>query len=306
MKLNLKNIALFVFGISSSFTALAQQDAQFTQHMYNPSTINPAYSGSRDGLTLFGQFRSQWVGMEGAPQTGGVTLHSPVNYSKLGYGVSIMNDKLGAMSDNTIAVDISYTIDASSTYKLAFGIKGSANILNVDYDKLNIYDPTEGTQNINNEFTPNIGVGAYLYSDKSYFGLSVPNLLEQERGDDQNYATMKRSMHIYAMAGHVFDLSPDFKLKPALLAKVVQGAPMQFDISANALFSERFTLGASYRVNAAFSGLVGVQLTNQFFIGYSYDSEVTKLANYNNGSHEILLRFELFNKYKRLTSPRFF
>lgn len=306
MKLNLKNIALFVFGVSGCFSAFAQQEAQFTQYMYNTSTINPAYAGSRDGLSIFGQYRSQWVGLEGAPQTGGITFHTPINYSKLGIGVSVMNDKLGAMTDNTVAVDVSYTIETSSTYKLALGVKASGNFLNVDYDKLNIYDPTEGTENIDNQFTANIGAGAYLYSEKTYFGVSIPFFLEQDRAGDNQYASMKKTMQVYAMAGHVFDLSRDIKFKPALLTKIIQGSPLQVDLSANVLFSERFTVGAAYRLNAAFSGLAGVQVTDQFFIGYSYDSEVTKLASYNNGSHEILLRFELFNKYKRLTSPRFF
>nr|WP_297306612.1 type IX secretion system membrane protein PorP/SprF [uncultured Flavobacterium sp.] len=305
MKLQFKHIVLALLGITSS-VGFAQQEAQFTQYMYNTSTINPAYAGSRGGLTLFGQYRSQWVGLEGAPKTTSLTLNAPINYSKLGYGVSFISDKLGAMSDNTIAVDLSYTIDVSYDYKLALGVKVSGNFLNVDYDKLTIYDPTEGTSNITNQFTPNIGAGAYLYSDKTYFGLSVPYFLEQDRNGDNNYATMKQTMHIYAMAGHVFDISPEFKLKPALLAKVIQNAPLQLDISANALISNKLTLGASYRLSSAFSALAGFQLSDQVFIGYSYDSEVTKLANYNNGSHEILLRFELFNKYKRLTSPRFF
>ena len=305
MKFKIQNIVLFVFGLVS-VSAFAQQEAQFTQYMYNTSTINPAYAGSRGGLTLFGQHRSQWVGLEGAPKTTSFTLNAPINYSKLGYGVSFMSDNLGAMSDNTIAVDLSYTIDVNYDYKLAFGVKVSGSFLNVDYDKLTIYDPTEGTSNISNQFTPNFGAGAYMYSDKTYFGLSVPFMLQQERNGDNIYATMKQTMHIYAMAGHVFDINPDFKLKPALLTKFIQGAPLQLDLSANALIGDKFTLGASYRLSSAFSGLVGFQLTDQFFIGYSYDSEVTKLANYNNGSHEIMLRFELFNKYKRLTSPRFF
>lgn len=305
MKLNFKNIVLFVFG-ATSFSALAQQEAQFTQYMYNTSTLNPAYAGSRGGLTLYGQHRSQWVGLEGAPQTTSFTLNSPINYTKLGYGVSFISDNLGAMSDNTVAVDLSYTIDVNVDYKLAFGVKMSGSFLNVDYDKLIIYDPTEGNSNITNQFTPNFGAGAYLYSEKSYFGLSVPYMLQQDRNGDNVYATMKRTMHVYAMAGHVFDINPDLKLKPALLTKVIQGAPLQLDLSLNALISEKLTLGASYRLSSAFSALAGFQLTDQFFIGYSYDSDVTKLANYNSGSHEIMLRFELFNKYKRLTSPRFF
>ena len=222
MKLNLKNIALFVFGVSGCFSAFAQQEAQFTQYMYNTSTINPAYAGSRDGLSIFGQYRSQWVGLEGAPQTGGITFHTPINYSKLGIGVSVMNDKLGAMTDNTVAVDVSYTIETSSTYKLALGVKASGNFLNVDYDKLNIYDLTEGTENIDNQFTANIGAGAYLYSEKTYFGVSIPFFLEQDRAGDNQYASMKKTMQVYAMAGHVFDLSRDIKFKPALLTKIIQ------------------------------------------------------------------------------------
>ena len=146
----------------------------------------------------------------------------------------------------------------------------------------------------------------YYYNTKSYIGLSVPNFLETDRYNDNIYATVQTKMHFYLMGGYVFDLNPNLKFKPAVMFKAVQGAPIQSDITANFLFSEKLTLGAAYRVNAAWSALAAFQITDGLMLGYSYDGETTKLANYNSGSHEIFLRFELFKKYDRLMSPRFF
>lgn len=303
---NTKNILTAALLIVIGNSAHAQQEPQFTQYMYNPISINPAYAGSREALSIHGQYRTQWVGMEGAPSTANLSIHTPLTDSKVGIGFSFTNDQLGAMSDNTVAADVSYTIDVSRNYKLAFGIKVSANLLNVDYNKLTIEDPTEVGANIENQFTPNIGAGLYLYSDKTYFGLSAPMFLESDRYEDNTRATMKQDMHFYATAGHVFDLSRDVKFKPAFITKVVSGAPLELDVTANFLLYDKLTLGAAYRLDAAVSGLIGYQVSNQFFIGYSYDSDTQKLARYNNGSHEFFMRFELFKRHNRYVSPRFF
>ncbi|MEC4113440.1 PorP/SprF family type IX secretion system membrane protein [Myroides pelagicus] len=287
--------------------AMAQQDPQFTQYMYNPSNINPAYAGSRGTLNFFGHYRSQWVGMEGAPKTASFSAHSPIGDSRVGMGVNFTNDRLGAMNENNIAIDVSYTIDVNHEYKLAFGLKGTANLLNVDYTKLKIFDGTDPVNNnIDNQFTPNIGAGAYLYSDKAYVGLSVPNFLSTDRYDDNEITTMRQKAHFYLMGGYVFELNPSLKFKPATLIKVVEGAPLQVDLTANFLFREKFTLGAAYRWDASVSGLVGFQVNDNLFVGYSYDAETSKLANYNSGSHEVFLKFELFNRRSRINTPRFF
>lgn len=285
-----------------------QQDPQYTQYMYNTININPAYAGSRGVMSIFGLYRTQWVGLDGAPKTAAFSVNTPINNSKLGLGVSFVNEAIGAMDENTISADLSYTIDLGERYKLAFGIKGSANLLNVDYTKLNKYNPNDPmlANNIENQFTPNVGAGVYLHSEKTYLGLSVPNFLETERYDDNIVSTAKQKMHFYLMGGHVFDLSPSLKFKPAFLVKAVTGAPLQADITANFMFIDKFVIGGAYRWDAAFSGLVGFQVTDGLFIGYSYDAETTKLANYNSGSHEIFLRFELFNRFNRITTPRFF
>lgn len=289
-------------------TVQAQQDPQYTQYMYNTIQVNPAYAGSRGVMSVFGLYRTQWVGLEGAPKTAAFSVNTPLGDSKLGLGVSFLNDRLGAMDENNISIDLSYTIDVSESYKLGFGVKGTANLLNVDYTKLNRYNPNDPmfATNVENQFSPNIGAGLYVYSEKTYFGFSIPNFLESDRYDDNEYATMKQKMTYYFIGGHVFDLSPSLKFKPAFLAKAVSGAPLQVDLTANFMINEKFVIGGAYRWDAAFSGLVGFQISDGLFLGYSYDAETTKLANYNSGSHEVFLRFELFNRYNRITSPRFF
>jgi type IX secretion system PorP/SprF family membrane protein len=302
---------LLVLGLILSLpeTVFSQQDAQYTNYMYNTMAINPAYAGTRDVLSLFGLHRTQWVGLDGAPVTNNFSLHTPLKNSNMGLGLSFVNDRIGPSDENTISVDFAYRIPMSENSTLSLGLKATANLLNVDYTKLNIYDPTDVQfqNNVDNRFSPNFGAGAYWYSDKYYLGLSVPNFLETKHYDDNNSSSLARErMHYYFMGGYVFDIGGDFKFKPAFLSKFVSGAPLQVDLTANFMYNEKFILGAAYRWDAAVSLLAGFQITNKLLIGYSYDMETTKLANYNSGSHEIFLRFELFNKMEKVYSPRFF
>jgi len=293
--------------------SFAQQDAQFTQYMHNTISVNPAYAGSNVGTSLFLLNRSQWVGLDGAPVTINVSMHAPLKNSNVGLGVSVLNDKIGPSEESAIAIDFSYTLLMSETYKLAFGLKASGNLLNIDFNKLNQYNQNDYSfeSNIKNKFSPNVGVGLYLYSDKSYIGLSVPNLLETKHFDKYanvgvNSLIAQERINYYLIAGHVFDLNRDVKLKPAILAKVVQGAPFQLDTSANFLFYEKFTAGLAYRWDVAVSAMVGFQASDSFFIGYGYDLETTRLANYNSGTHEVFLKYDFFNRFGKVISPRFF
>jgi type IX secretion system PorP/SprF family membrane protein len=291
----------------TSYASFAQQDAQYTQYMYNTININPAYAGSRGVMSVFGLHRTQWVGLDGAPTTNTFSFNTPINNSNLGVGFSLVNDRIGPTSDNTISADISYTIPMNEVYKLSFGVKASGNIFNLDTDKL---DPAQANdpnlQNFNNEFSPNFGAGVYLHSDKLYLGLSVPNFLQDAKYNDNDVAVFQERMNFYFIGGYVFDVSPSIKFKPAVLTKMVAGSPLQVDASANFLFFDKFMLGGAYRWDAAVSVLAGFQVTDGLFIGYSYDMETTNLRRYNSGSHEVFLRFELFNKVSKMVSPRFF
>ena len=288
------------------YTGFAQQDAQFTQYMYNTININPAYAGSRGVMSIFGLHRTQWVGLDGAPTTNAFSIHTPINNSNIGVGLSLVNDKIGPTNDNTLSADVSYTIPMNEDYKLSFGIKASGNMFNLDTDKLNPVDVDPSLQNFDNEISPNFGAGVYLHSDKFYLGLSVPNFLQDTKYNDNDIAVFQERMNYYLIGGYVFDLTPSVKFKPAFLTKMVTGAPLQVDASANFLFFDKLMLGAAYRWDAAISALAGFQITDGLFIGYSYDKETTELRRYNSGSHEVYLRFELFNKVSKMVSPRFF
>ncbi|SNR83237.1 type IX secretion system membrane protein PorP/SprF [Flavobacterium sp. ov086] len=299
---------LFFFVIMFvTIAGYAQQDAQFTQYMYNTININPAYAGSRGALSIFALHRDQWVGLDGAPKTNTVSVNTPINNSNIGIGLSLVNDKIGPTNENQISADVSYTIPTSETWKLSFGIKATADIFNLDVTKLN--PETAGDpqfQDFNSDFSPNIGAGVYWRSDKAYIGLSVPNFIETNRYDDNDVAIYKDKMNYYLMVGYVFDLSYDLKFKPALLTKMVEGAPLQVDVSANFMFFEKFTVGVAYRWSAAISAMVGFQITDGLYVGYGYDNETTNLKNYNSGSHEIFLRYEIFKNNGKITTPRFF
>jgi type IX secretion system PorP/SprF family membrane protein len=187
------------------------------------------------------------------------------------------------------------------------------NILNIDFTKLNIYNPADPRfqNNIDNRFTTNVGAGIYLNSDKSYIGLSIPYLLESKHYDgtatnSSSTFIASEKQHFYLIAGHVFDLNENLQFRPSVLTKMVQGAPLQVDLSGNFLINKKFNAGLAYRLNASFSALAGFQASKSVFIGYAYDRETTNLANYNSGSHEFFLRFELIKRNVKIMSPRFF
>tara|TARA_R110002050_G_scaffold156598_1_gene284452 strand:- start:7057 stop:8010 length:954 start_codon:yes stop_codon:yes gene_type:complete len=317
--MNIRNKVLILLGglLLICGTVVAQQDAQYTQYMFNTMSVNPAYAGSRGQLSIAALYRSQWVGLEGAPKTQTLNIQSPIRNSKLGYGVSIVNDQIGdgVVQETYFDAVISYTIDVSAEGKLSFGLKAGGNLLNLDFTKLRNFDAEPvSSDNIENRFSPNVGVGLYYHADRFYAGLSAPNLLQTEHFDNSQQQAgsvqflSKERINFYLITGYVFDLNGNLKFKPALLTKVVGGAPLQVDMSASFMFNEQFTFGAAYRWDAAVSAMAGFQISDQFMIGLAYDRETTDLGGtqFNDGSFEVLLRYELVKSFQRLVSPRFF
>jgi len=287
----------------------AQQDAQYTQYMYNTMSVNPGYAGSRGVFSVNALYRSQWVGLDGAPKTQTFNLNAPVS-DRIGLGLSVVNDKIGPTSETFFDAMFSYSIETSANGKLSFGVKGGLNILSIDFNQLSRYqnEPTMIENNLNSKLSPNVGAGIYYHSDKFYAGISVPNILETKYFDNESFSVAKEKMNYYFITGYVFDLSSTVKLKPTILTKIVAGAPLQVDLSVNFIFNEKLTLGAAYRLDAAWSALAAFNVSRGTMIGFAYDKEITELGNtsFNNGSFEILLRFELFNKYQKLLPPRYF
>ncbi|RYD92364.1 MAG: type IX secretion system membrane protein PorP/SprF, partial [Sphingobacteriales bacterium] len=245
------------------FTAIganAQQDPQYTQYMYNTLTVNPGYTGSPGYLEASLLHRSQWVGIDGAPTTQSFALHGLLN-DQIGIGLSAVNDKLGPSDEVYVDGNFSYTIPVGYDGKIAFGLKAGARVLNIDWSKGTYYDNNDAyfNTNINNKITPSIGAGLYYYTDKYYAGVSVPNFIRSDYYDDIQESAVSSRLHYYLMAGYVFELSDGLLFKPAVLGKIVSGAPITADISANFLIQERLTLGASYRYEDSVSALAGYQ-----------------------------------------------
>lgn len=294
-----------------SIETKAQQDAQYTQYMYNTLSVNPAYAGSRDAFSALLLYRSQWVGLDGAPETQTLNVHSPVGASKkVGLGLSVVNDNIGPTHETYFDATFSYTLNTSETGELAFGIKGGGHLLDVNYDELSQFNGGDPLlqNNIENKFSPNVGIGVYYHSaNKWYLGVSAPNLLETEHFDENALSVAQERINYYLIGGYVFDLNADLKFKPSFLFKAVQGAPLQADISFNGLIKEKFSLGLAYRWSAALSGMLGYQITDGLMLGVAYDRETTDLGKtkFERGSYEVFLRFEIFDSPKIL-SPRFF
>ncbi|KAF2340159.1 PorP/SprF family type IX secretion system membrane protein [Flavobacterium tistrianum] len=297
-------IMLFVGILETS----AQQQSQYTQYMYNTMTINPGYTGTRAIPSIFGLYRTQWVGLDGAPKTANFSIEAPITENGQGLGLSVINDQIGFTKETTVTASYAYPIQLSADTFLSLGISASGNFAQIDYTKAKIQDVNDPyLSGVLTKNSPNFGAGAYFHSEKWYAGLSVPMILETKFYDDVKVSVASQRMHFYAMGGYVFDLNDNLKFKPAAMVKMVSGAPLAVDLSANFLFNEKLTLGAAYRWDAAVSAMAGFQVTSGMNIGYAYDYDTQKIGNYNSGSHEIFLRFDLFSSTKyRLVTPRFF
>ncbi len=310
-KSNIK-LVLALFTLMFAVQLSAQQDAQYTQYMYNTVSVNPGYSGSRGNISAALLYRAQWLGLDGAPETQTFNIHSPIGYKGVGLGLSIVNDKIGPTSETYFDVDFSYTIWTSTEGRLSFGLKASAHLLDVNFSKLNqdfnIVDPLLQSD-IDNKFSPNIGAGVYYHTNKFYAGLSVPRILETSHfKSGPQPTTAKELMNIYFITGYVWDLNDNLKFKPALLTKVVTGAPVGVDLSANFMLNDKFVAGLAYRWDAAFSGLFGFHINESMYLGMAYDREVTELGNaaFNDGSFEVIFRYDFIHTKGNLKSPRFF
>ena len=293
-----------------SFDGVAQQDPMYTQYMYNTLSVNPAYAGSRDALSLTGLIREQWVGIDGAPSTQSLTMHSPIYNDNMGLGLSVVNDRVGPIHQTMLFADYSYSIQTTDNAKLAFGLKAGVNLLQADLTALHSNQTNDqAIYNVDNRLLPNVGIGVFYYSDKGYIGVSAPKLLQQRIAsyDTGSLTEDIERRHYFLIGGYVFDLSENVKFKPSFLVKAVQGAPLSVDLSGNFFFNDKFGIGLAHRFDDSFSGLLQYYVTPQFRIGYAYDFTMTELRHYNSGSHELMLGYDFnFVEDTRIRSPRFF
>ena len=309
----MKKIIILIFIAFTAYSSNAQQDAMFTHYMYNTLAVNPAYAGSRDALTITGLHRSQWVGFDGAPTTQTLTLHTPILNQNTGLGLSFINDKIGPTNTTSFYADFSYKIKLTKKANLAFGLKGGLNMMTH-----NLTDLSLDTQNdpafindVQSKLLPNFGFGMYYFTERFYAGVSIPKLLENNfdlnsTSGTTNLASEKR--HYFLIAGSVFDLNEEIKFKPTAFVKLTNGAPIEGDITGSFIFNDKFWLGAMFRTGDAVGILAGINITDQFSLGYSFDwSYANTTFRYNGGSHEIMLRYDfIYKAEEKIRSPRYF
>ncbi|MDX6181878.1 type IX secretion system membrane protein PorP/SprF [Flavobacterium sp. Fl-77] len=302
----------FLFYISSMS---AQQDPEYTHYMYNMSVVNPAYAtGTAAMLNVGGLYRTQWVGAVGAPKTFTFFGHTALS-DKIELGASLISDDIGdgAKKENNFYADFAYVLKLAGRHKLSLGLKAGFTSLQTNFNGFvlqsgNVATDLAFAENIN-VTRPNIGVGAYYFTDTYYVGLSVPNLLNGKHIEEKSgiNAYGAEEIHGFLTAGYVFKISDSFKLKPAFMSKFVGGSPISFDVTANVLYHDKFEFGAAYRVDDAVSALMNINITPSLRVGYAYDHTLSNLGQFNSGTHEIMLLFNLDLLGKGYDkSPRFF
>lgn len=303
--------------VLSSSSLLAQQDPQFTHYMYNMSVINPAYATeNKDVINMGGIYRAQWVGIEGAPTTQSFFAHKPLS-RKVEMGISIVHDEIGdVVEESNIYADFAYVLSLSEKTRLSFGVKAGVTLFSTNFNGFQYTSPLLDPafeNNISQTF-PNVGAGTYLFGDNYYLGFSTPNLLTTKHLENTNgiVTTGVEAVHYFLTGGYVFTFNgnDNLKVKPAFMAKGVQGAPVSLDLTTNVLINNKFEAGLGYRLDDSVSGLASFYITPTLRIGYSYDYTLTNLRKFNTGSHEVFVLFDL--DLGRLSgkgydkSPRFF
>lgn len=301
---SMKKIALLSL-LAFAYCAKAQQDPQYTQYMYNMNVINPAYAGSKEGLSFGLLYRNQWTKIDGAPETGTFFGHSRIG-NNMGLGLSVIADQIGPVKETNVYADFSYTVKLGGEHNLAFGLKAGATFHDIGLANIALINPNDPFFLNINETTPNIGAGVFYYSDKYYLSVSVPNMLSSVHLSENGNNIGSETQHYFVSGGYVFDLSANTELKPSFLIKSAFEAPTSFDINLNARFYKKFEIGASYRLDDSFSGLINFAISPSLRIGYAYDAVSSDINAFAPASHEVMLLFDLNFSKRASRSPRYF
>lgn len=284
----------------------AQQQAMYTQYMFNGLAINPAYAGSHETLSLTTLLREQWLNIEGAPSTQTVSLHAPIERKKIALGLLVMNDRIGVINQSGVYGSYAYKINFQDKGTLSMGLSAGFSYYDAAFSQVAVNDPSFSNGDVN-EFHPNVGVGFYYYTDSYFVGISSPQILETTFNRDGKDSDSKFRRHYFLTVGKVFDISSDVKLKSSFLLKAVDGAPSALDLNASVLLQEVLWLGLSYRSFDSFNGILRIQLNPAFQIGYGYDFLTTsQLSRVNGGSHELMLNYRFRFSKNRILTPRYF
>jgi type IX secretion system PorP/SprF family membrane protein len=289
----------------------AQTEPMYSQYMFNMLSINPAYAGNREATNLNFFQRRQWAGLQGAPQTTSLSLDGSTNANKAGWGIQFYDDRLGVEKASGANFMLSTHLQVSQRGTLSAGL--SLGLMNYRIDLMNVqgrFTPNDPAFYANlNKWLPDVGLGIYYNTNNFYAGISIPNVLKSRVSafDAMNSGIQKvNNTHLYFTTGFVVNVNDDVKIKPSTLLKAVSGSPLQADFNTNVWLKDIVGIGVSYRTGDAVIGMLELQANESLKIGYAYDITISPLKYYNNGSHEILLRYEFSNNKAKIKSTRYF
>ena len=301
-------LAVMLFAYQKS---IAQTEPMYSQYMFNMLGVNPAYAGSREASSFNFFQRSQWIGLQGAPQTTSFSFDQSILNKRAGWGIQFYDDKIGVEKADGINIMGSTRIQVSENGILSGGL--SLGLMNYRIDLMNVtgrFTPNDPAFYSNlNKWMPSLGLGVYYNTDNFYAGVSIPNILKSRltafyliRSGFQKV----NQKHIFLTTGIVIPINEDLKLKPSTMIKMVEGAPIEADFNTNVWLRDIIGLGVSYRTGDAVIGMAEIQANQNLRFGYAYDMTISPLKFYNTGTHEIMIRYEIGNFKNKIKSTRYF
>lgn len=307
------------------FSVNAQQLPQFSQYLRNQYLVNPAAAGVYDFVDLTVGGRMQWLGFTDAPKTSYLYVSSPLTRAtrarynpgirissgpvrnpeirtgkfKHALGGQLLADQYGAFQQLRAAVTYAVHVPLSRNYNLSFGTSlglSNRSFLSERAQTLGMMTGT-GTDNTYDNFVANsgaqntmdLGAGLYLYSKKMFLGISADQLTKDFVKFGNVQTAFDPNMHFQATAGIKFNISQNASLMPAVLAKYTHGAPLSIEGSLQYEYKEWLWIGASFRNQDALVAMAGLNISERFKFGYSYDFNISKVRNFSAGGHELVL-----------------
>lgn len=288
---------IFVCWLLAFYFAGAQNNTQYAQYMFNALLLNPAYAGSHDALNMTALYRSQWSGVDGAPQGISISGHTPLQSRKVNLGFTLEKEQIGLYNHTQAMAVYAYRIPVAAG-KLSFGISAGIDSRSLNRNALRITDGDDPTllYGSNRSIGLSSGAGAYYYSPGFYIGFAAPSLVGTTSGS-------KSLLQLHS--GALFALTEQVKLKPSLLVRKQHGVPLYTNVSAMFYFREVLGVSAGYSYKDAWLAMLDLKINEQLNFGYAYERNTGRLSTFKAGSHEIMLRY-IFRYRISAVNPRFF
>ena len=279
------------------------------QYKNNTLSINPAFAGSNDALSLTAIHRNQWNGFEGSPVISTFTVHTPLHKDRIGLGLMVSDGSYGIFRESVIAGNYAFRIKMQRGI-LAMGLGFRATISNVAWNELHPYDPDDDllTNRPVRAVLPDLSLGTFYKSKRFFLGVSMPCFLTHNFNHTSGKYTIEndyRNYNIFLEGGYYFKITKGIQLLPSVLVRYQPGNTAGLSYNAELIFNDVFSIGGGYRGKDIVMGLLQLNLNRQIMLAYSYDINMRTMSGYAGGTHEFALNYT-FIFSRRALGPRQF